>query len=197
MRLPGRYAHDVFERSHREALLNGEQHARFYRVDVRREMADEVVFRQPAESLFVNDEVGQRGGWWPSAEKRAQRLALSQPKGGDVYERDDVRCVGSECRHDLAAIGVAGDYRRAVLTAEDLPQACDVGRQRSLRKLRRGDLEALGLERLDDPAPARSVGPGAVNENNVWFFAHSLLLESGCWSISDGGPDRESRASVD
>ena len=59
------------------------------------EVPDKVFFRQPAEPLLVNDQVSQRRRRRPAAEQRAQRLALSKPEGGDVYERDDVRCVGS------------------------------------------------------------------------------------------------------
>ena len=51
-------------------------------------------------------------------EKRPERLALVQGERGDVDEADDVWGVFSERSHDLAAVGVPDDDRRAVLELE-------------------------------------------------------------------------------
>jgi hypothetical protein len=62
----------------------------------------------------------------PLREKCAERLALVEGERGDVDEADDVRCVRSEGRDDLAAVGVSDDDRGAVLELEHLAQPCDV-----------------------------------------------------------------------
>jgi hypothetical protein len=59
------------------------------------------------------------------------------------------------------------DQRRAVLKIEDVPQSRDVGRERGLRELGSCDVVAVGLEPLDDRAPAGAVGPCSVDEDDV------------------------------
>ncbi len=82
----------------------------------------------------------------PATEQRADRLALVEAEGGDVDEADDVRGVRAEGGHDLAAVRVADDDRRTGLPVEHLAQPGDVGGQRGLGELGRGDVVAALVE---------------------------------------------------
>ena len=143
------------------------------------EVIDEVVLEsQPKPRASVNM-CASAGVTGPLGEKRAERLALVEPERRDVDEADDVRRLGTERGHDLAAVGVSDDDRRTVLELEHLTQAGDVVGERAQRELRRSDLEAVGLQALDDAAPARPVGPCAMDENDVRSTVHfggSLLI---------------------
>ena len=108
----------------------------------------------------------------PCRQQRADRFALVKPEGGDVDQADDVRRVGAERGHDLPAVGMAGDDRRAVLAVQHLAEPGDVRRQRGLGELRGGDVVAVGLKALDDGAPARAVGPCAVHQNDIRLNSH-------------------------
>ena len=55
------------------------------------------------------------------------------------------------------------DERRAILEGEHLAQPGDVVGQRAQRKLRRSDLETVGLQTLNDTAPAGPLCPCAMN----------------------------------
>ena len=89
-------------------------------------MVDEVVLGEPAEAERVGEQVRECGRDGSLGEERAERLALIQAECRDVDEARDVRGVGAERGDDLAAVGVSGDDRRAVLEVEDLPQPRDV-----------------------------------------------------------------------
>ena len=135
----------------------------------------------------------ERRRYGPLREKRTERLALVEPERGDVDEADDIRGVGTERGDDLAAIGVAGDDRGAVLELEHLAQPRDVVGQRVERELWRSDLEAVCLEAFDDAAPARPVGPGPVDENDVRpavHLSHTPFVE--LWNAEFGPPERRS-----
>jgi hypothetical protein len=107
-----------------------------------------------SEALLVGFEIGERGRRGSGTEQHTEALALVDPEGGDVDERDDVRSILAERGDDLATVGVAGDDGRPVLTGEDLSQPGDIGLGRSLRELRRGDLVALALQVPGDGVPA-------------------------------------------
>jgi len=62
---------------------------------------------------------------------------------------------------------VSGDDRRALLELQYLTQAGDVVGERRQRELGCRDVEAVGLQPLDDGTPARTIGPGAVDEDDV------------------------------
>ena len=100
-------------------------------IDVGREVVDEVVLGQPGEALLVDVEMRQRGGRRAAlGQQRADRFALVEAEGRDVDQADDVRRVGAQRGHDLAAVGVAGDDGRAVLAGQHLAQPGDVIGQR-------------------------------------------------------------------
>ena len=81
-----------------ERLLDGVHHARFRRIDVGGEVADEVVLGEPGEALVVDEQVRERRGRRPLLEQRADALALVEPEGRDVDEADGVRRVGPRAR---------------------------------------------------------------------------------------------------
>src|SRR5690348_14871847 len=136
-------------------------------VDVAGEVVDEVVFGQPPEAAGVGEQVRQRRGHRSLGQQPAQRFTLVQAERGDVDQAGDVRGVRAEGGHDLAAVGVPGDDGGAVLQVQHLAQPGNVVGQRGQRELGCGDVIAAGLEALDDAAPARAVGPCAVDENDV------------------------------
>ncbi len=70
--------------------------------------------------------MGERRRGRAAREERAERLALVEPEGGDVDEPDDVGGLVAERGHDLPAVGVADDDRRAVLKLEHLAEPRDV-----------------------------------------------------------------------
>ena len=132
----------------------------------------------------------------PLREQCAERFALVEAERGDVDEPDDVRRVRAERGDDLAAVGVSDDDRGALLELEHLAQPRDVVGERAQRELRRSHLEALSLEALDHAAPAGSVGPGAVDENDVRSSVHfdSLLRSCGRVSVAGEAPARITRS---
>ena len=134
-RLPGRRRHHVVQCRVGQRLLDGAHHAGLDRVDVRSEMLQEGVLRQPGEALLVDRQVRDRRRRRALAEQRADRLALVEAEPRDVHQADDVRCVRSERGDDLTAVGVRRDQRRLSLQRQDVAQLGDVVRQRRVREL--------------------------------------------------------------
>src|SRR6266567_268900 len=64
------------------------------------------------------------------------------------------------------------DDGRAVLERQHLAQARDIVGERRQRELRRADAVAGFLQALDDAAPARPVGPCAMDQNDVRTTSH-------------------------
>jgi len=77
------------------------------------------------------------------------------------------RPTGVERGDDLTAVAVSGDHGRAFLELEYLAKPGDVVCERVERELRCSHLEAIRLQALDDAAPDRTVGPCAMDENDV------------------------------
>ena len=119
-----------------QGLLHGVHHPRLGRLDVGGEVVDEVVLGEPAIAARVGEQMRERRRHRPLREQRAERLALVEAERGDVDEADDVRSIGAERGDDLAAVGVSGDDRRAVLELEHLAQPGDVVGQRVQWELR-------------------------------------------------------------
>jgi hypothetical protein len=68
-----------------------------------------------------------------------------EPEGSDIDEPDDVGGFLTERGHDLAAVRVARDDRRAVLELEHFTEPRDVVGKRIERELGRPHLKILGL----------------------------------------------------
>ncbi len=73
-----------------QRLLDREHHPGLDRVDIGREVVDEVVLRQPGEALGVDVEVGQGRASRCLVQQGADRLALIQPERGDVDQTNDM-----------------------------------------------------------------------------------------------------------
>ena len=166
-RFPRRYTHHVLEGGGGQRLLHGVHDLCLDRVDVSGEVVDEIVLWDPSEALAVDDEMRECWGRGSLLQQRADRFALVKSERRDVDQTNDVRRVGAERGHDLTAVGVPGDHRRATLKAKHVAQSRDVVGERCLGKLGSGDVVAVGLEALDDRAPAGAVGPRAVDEDDV------------------------------
>jgi len=180
-RPPGRDAHHVVVGGDGQRLLHGEHDPGLHRINVSREVAHEVVLGEPGEAPFVDVEMGKGWARRPAVEQAADRFTFVEAEGGDVDEADDVRCVGSEGGHDLAAVGVADDDGRAVLASQHLAQPGDVSGKLGHRKLGCGDVVAVGLQALDDGAPTGAVRPGTMDEYNIHVcspFARSTSTAS-------------------
>ena len=106
-------------------------------LDVGGEVIDEVVLGEPAEATRVGEQMRQCRRHRSLREQRSERLAFVEGERGDIDEPDDVRRVRAERGHDLAAVGVSDDDRRAVLKVEHLAQTGDVVGERGQRELRR------------------------------------------------------------
>jgi hypothetical protein len=110
-------------------------------------------------------------------EPTGECLAGIEGEGGDVDKADHVRRLRPEGGHDLAAVRVAHDDRRTILAAEHLAQARDVIGERSQGELGGGDRVVGGLQALHHVAPARALGPRAVDEDDI-------RLAVGCHGVS-------------
>ena len=75
--------------------------------------------------------------------------------------------IGAGLGDDRAAIAVADEHGRTGLAVEDAVGGGDVIRQRSLRFLDDADAVAVLAEDIGDAPPARTVGEGAVDEDDV------------------------------
>src|ERR1700722_17690305 len=120
----------------------------------------------------------QRRGHRSLGQRRAERFALVQAERGDVDQARDIGVIRAERGDDLAAVGVPGDDGGAVLQVQHLAQPGNVIGERGQRELRRGDVVAVGLQALDDAAPAGALGPGAVDEDDVRSGVHLGSLRS-------------------
>ena len=109
-----------------QRLLDREHDLGLDRVDVGREVVDEVVLGQPGEAVLVDVEMRQAGTQRSLLQQRADRLTLIQPEPGDVDQTNDVGRVGAERGDDLAAVGVPGNDGWPVLAGQDLAQPGDV-----------------------------------------------------------------------
>ena len=171
-RFPGRDAHHLSEGAPMQRLLDREHDLRGDRVDVGREVVDEVVLGQPSEALRVDVEMRQGGTRRSLLQQGADRFALVQPERGDVDQTNDVGRVGAERGDDLAAVGVPGNQGWPVLAGQDLTQPGDIIGQRGQRELGCSDAVPVGLQLLDNGAPTGAVGPGAVHEDDVGQRSH-------------------------
>jgi hypothetical protein len=166
-----------------QRLLDREHDPGLDRVDVGREVVDEVVLGQPGEAVLVDVEMRQGGTPRCLFQQGADRLALIQPERGDVDQADDVGGVGAERGDDLAAVGVAGNQGWPVLAGQDLAQPGDVVGQPGQRELGCGDPVPVGLQVLDDGAPTGAVGPGAVTRTMLGIAVMSGLPPGLCYSV--------------
>jgi hypothetical protein len=73
-----------------QRLLDREHDPGLDRVDIGREVVDEVVLREPGEALGVDVEMGQGRIRRGLVQQGADRLALIQPERGDVDQANDV-----------------------------------------------------------------------------------------------------------
>jgi hypothetical protein len=117
------------------------------------------------------------GAGGASPPRGGDRLASSSPEPGEVDQPDDVARVGAERGDDLLAVGMPHDDGRSIEPGEDLAQPHEVVGEGRQRKLWGGDLLALGLQVLYDGAPARSVGKGTVDQNDIRLVGHFQLLD--------------------
>jgi hypothetical protein len=140
---------------------------RLDRVNVGREMIHEVVLGQPGEALGVHVQVRQRWGRRTLRQQRADRFALIEAEGRDEDQADNVRRIRAQSSDDLTAVRMTGDDRRAVLAGQHLAQPGHISGQRGLGELGRDDLVAVGLQALDDRAPAGAIGPPAVDQDDI------------------------------
>ncbi len=159
-----------------QRLLHREHDPGLDRVDVGREVRDEVLLRHPGEALLVNVEMRQGGTPRSLRQQGADRLALVQAERGDVDQADDVGRVRAERGDDLAAVGMPGNDGRPVLASQDPAQPGDIVGQPGQRDLGCGDAVAVCLQVLDDGAPTGPVGSGAVDEDDVGIAVMSGLL---------------------
>ena len=134
-----------------------------------REVVHKVVLGKPDKAPLVDELVAQRRRHGTLRQERTQRLAFIKPEGGDVDQTDDIGCVCAECCHDLTTVGVPNEDSRAILEGQHLAEPGDIVRQRGHRELGSCDLVALGLELLDNGAPARAFGPCAVDKDDEQF----------------------------
>ncbi len=162
-----------------QRLLHREHDPGLDRVDVGREVRDEVLLRHPGEALLVNVEMRQGGTPRSLRQQGADRLALVQAERGDVDQADDVGRVRAERGDDLAAVGMPGNDGRPVLASQDPAQPGDIVGQPGQRDLGCGDAVAVCLQVLDDGAPTGPVGSGAVDEDDVGHRSH-VRAPSGC-----------------
>ena len=77
--------------------------------------------------------------------------------------------------HVCAAIGVAGHDRRAILEIQHLSQPGDVIGYRGHRELGCYDVVAVGLQALDDGAPARAVRPCTMDKDDIRSVVMSVV----------------------
>jgi hypothetical protein len=100
-----------------QRLLDREHDLGLDRVDIGREVVDEVVLGQPGEALGVDVEMRQGGTPRCLVEQGADRLALIESERGDVDQANDVGRVGAERGDDLAPVGVPGNDGWPVLAS--------------------------------------------------------------------------------
>src|SRR4029077_6657173 len=74
--LPSRLAHRLPECARGERLLHRKHDFRVDRINVTREVIEEIVLRQPCVALLVDIEMYDRRGWWSLGQDRAERFAL-------------------------------------------------------------------------------------------------------------------------
>ena len=87
-----------------QRLLHRVHHPRLVRIDVGREMVHEVVFGQPGKALLVVIEVRDRRSRRSLFQQGSDRFAFVESKPGDVDQSDDIWCIFTERRDDLAPV---------------------------------------------------------------------------------------------
>src|SRR4029077_16261014 len=102
--LPSRLAHRLPECACCERLLHSKHEPGLDRIDVTREMIDEIGLRQPCVALLVDIEMCDRRGWWSLGQDRAQRFALVKAEGSDINETGDIWRLCPKGGHDLPAV---------------------------------------------------------------------------------------------
>jgi hypothetical protein len=171
-RFPGRRSHHVVECGQGKGLLHGMHDPGLGRIDIGREMVEEIVLGQPGVTLLVGNYMRDRRRRRSLRKQRPDRFALIEAEPGDVNNPDDVGGVRAQRCHDLAAVRMSGQDSRAVLHDQHLTEPRNVIRQRAERELRCGDVISVRLQPLDDATPTGTVGPSAVYEDDVRFCGH-------------------------
>ena len=163
--LPQRPRHRDGDAGGRDRPLDRRQHRQLFGGSVLREGGGEGLLGQIDQPMIVGRELGRLRMRLGAVEHVRDRLALVRSQGGDVDER--LHLLAARRRNHGAGVGVAGEddwprdpFQRAI-------ERRHVVVERGQRQRRRRHLEAVGRQRPDDLRPARSVGPGAMDEHNA------------------------------
>jgi hypothetical protein len=113
-------------------MLHGAHDFRVDRVDIGGKVGEEAVLGDPGEALRVDIDIPQRRGRRSLLQQRADRLALVKAEARDLYEADDVRCVGAQGGDHLTSVGLGDENRRVVLATEHVGDPRDVICKRGL-----------------------------------------------------------------
>ena len=81
---------------------------------------------------------------------------------------------------------------------QHLAQPGNVVGQRGQRELRCGDVVAVGLQALDDAAPARAIGPCAVDKHDIRSGVHlgDPFVVVSCGHLAEQGRSRGIRSTT-
>jgi len=83
-----------------------------------------------------------------------------------VHQPDDLWIITRLGNHH-AGVGMADEYDRSVLQRDDTLRRRYIVSQRGQRILNSDHMKALRLEKRNYSGPARSIRPGAVNQDNI------------------------------
>ena len=154
----------------RDRPLNGRQHGEFLRRGILREGGGEGCLGQIDQPMIVGRELGRLRMRLGAVEHIRDRFALVRSERGDVDQR--LHLLVARRPDDGSGIGVADENDRPCHPLQGSIKRRHVVPERGQRQWRRHHLDAVGRQRRDDLRPARSVGPGAVDQDD----AHTIRL---------------------
>ena len=129
-------------------------------------MSSATPFQLPLETSSVGPELAaQRSGRVRLAD-RIDRFTFPRRERRHVDQPDNLWVITRFGNHH-AGVGMADQYYWSVLQRDDALRRRYIVGQRGQRILHRDYMKTLRLEKRNHPGPARSIRPGAVNEDYI------------------------------
>ena len=135
------------------------------------------VFGKPDQAMLVGGQHRRLRMRLGAIEHVGDRFAFVGGERCDVDQRLDFLVAGRG--NHRAGIGMADQHDRAFDPLQRPVERGHVVGQRGQRQRRRNDPDAFGPQRADHLAPARSIGPGAMDEHHAHIIEGHFSLLAG------------------
>src|SRR5689334_20452585 len=142
-----------------------------------REGVGESLLRHPDPAVFIRSKLGSLRMRFITVKDLGDCLTLLRGQRGDIDQRFHALLIGPA--NHCAGVGVSGYNHGTLCPGDRSVQRDDIVAERSEREGRSNNLQSLFAEKENDFLPARSIRPGAMNNNYRAVFREWHFLVSG------------------